>query len=71
MKKIIEKLPQYRKAVVAGAGFVVITLTATGVVVPEGVDTEVVKAFDSFVALLTAVGVARVPNTPAKVDVQQ
>lgn len=58
--KGLAAVPEYRKALVAVAGAVVL-------VVPSlvGADGSALAIFDGVVGLLTAFGVYRVPNAPA------
>jgi len=56
-KGFAANLPEYRKALVAGLGVVVMVAPAVA-----GVDTDTLAVFDGVVGLLTAFGVFRVPN---------
>lgn len=53
-------LARIRKALVAGLGLAAILVPRLA-----GIEGDAVAIFDSVVAILTAVGVYRVPNAPA------
>jgi uncharacterized membrane protein len=58
--------PKYRKFLVAGLGAALIVASQiAGVTVAEDVDDNVLRIFDSVVAILTAFGVKRASNDPS------